>query len=301
MITAALQEQLEATIKQFVEDKAAFSAYDVTVVTREREKMMLRHFPIRDDIHRLPVIIGILQQGYERTLCNMWKCSCGHAFLLEDGDDQGLCPACDEEDASKQGQVILYHPSGYDIDEYQLRSGATPNGPKQQERPTTRTMPDKITPVPDGLLGASARDFMKDRLHKEGVVIPPIPKGDTINTVINRLTPSGPAFKSPPSQEVELDYRNRLEVPSDFLTAIGIGSSEDCYVIPDPNANEVIITKNANMDAHGCAVCTQKSEHGGNVRLPSRFLTMAGLSEKKFQIEAVSASGTAVVRIREIG
>ncbi len=56
---------LTTTIRQFLDEGRMFTGYDVTVETREREKIQLRHRDIRADIHEIPVVLTAIDTGHE--------------------------------------------------------------------------------------------------------------------------------------------------------------------------------------------------------------------------------------------
>lgn len=60
-----LDEYLEATIKNFLDEGRMFTAYDVTLETRGREKIYLRHNEIRDHIHELDMLVDALGYGWD--------------------------------------------------------------------------------------------------------------------------------------------------------------------------------------------------------------------------------------------
>lgn len=98
MCHAVILNQLEETVREFVEQEVPFTAYDVTITTREREHIELLHRKVRDDIHQLPDLADALQYG-DYVQSNL---------------------------RAPNGQpVILYHPSGYDVANYKFRDGST--------------------------------------------------------------------------------------------------------------------------------------------------------------------------------
>ena len=65
-------DKLNATVEQFVGEGRMFTGYDVTLETREREKIKLRHSEVRGDIHDLPALKDEFEFGdYERHEINM--------------------------------------------------------------------------------------------------------------------------------------------------------------------------------------------------------------------------------------
>jgi hypothetical protein len=274
---SATQQQLDllnATVDQFVQEGKAFSGYDVTLTTRERERIELRHIWVRDDIHRLPAINNALSmKGYERTLCDLWKCEgCGHNFVVEEGVDEDViaCPKCDsnlrdstdeEEDEIlvKKGQIIIYHLSGYDLSKVELRGTPTPNGPAR----------------------IAGRDSVAT------------PATDVIIGQLKQAAPTPAAGAS--SLVKELDYRQRLEIPADVVhQSLQLEPLADVFILPDPHAVKIQITKDKSQAPEGAVVCTQKVERNGSILLASRILNMAGLHNSKFVIKTV---GTGIVEV----
>lgn len=65
-------DKLNTTVEQFVSEGRMFTGYDVTLETRERENIKLRHSEVRGDIHDLPALKDEFEFGdYERHEINM--------------------------------------------------------------------------------------------------------------------------------------------------------------------------------------------------------------------------------------
>jgi hypothetical protein len=93
---------LERTIQDFVTQGLPFTGYDVTVTTREREKIELLHRKVRNDIHQL----AALQE----------------AFDYDDYVQSNL--------RAPNGQpVILYHPQNYNVADYKFMDGSSASSP----------------------------------------------------------------------------------------------------------------------------------------------------------------------------
>lgn len=65
-------DKLNTTVEQFIQEKRLFTGYDVTIETREREKIKLHHGEVRGDIHELPALKDEFEFGnYERHRIDM--------------------------------------------------------------------------------------------------------------------------------------------------------------------------------------------------------------------------------------
>lgn len=80
------------TINEFVEQGRAFTGYDLTLRTREREGIRIRHQDCRQGIHEMQTIIDLVE-------FDDW-----HKELHDLGNGQ---------------QALLYYPNGYDTSTYQ--------------------------------------------------------------------------------------------------------------------------------------------------------------------------------------
>jgi bifunctional DNA-binding transcriptional regulator/antitoxin component of YhaV-PrlF toxin-antitoxin module len=60
-------DQLSATVKQFLDQGRMFSGYDVTIETRNREKLKLRHQEVRGDIHGIDILRDAIEYGYDNS------------------------------------------------------------------------------------------------------------------------------------------------------------------------------------------------------------------------------------------
>jgi len=99
-VSKDILDKLNITVEQFIQEGRLFTGYDVTVETRERENIKLRHEEVRGDIHDLPALKDEFEFGdYERHEINM----------------------------PKGGWAWVYHKKGVDPNQY------TPRG--QQQKP----------------------------------------------------------------------------------------------------------------------------------------------------------------------
>ena len=119
-IASDILDKLETTLDEFEKQDRAFTGYDLTCETREREGIKLRHNDIRGEIHSIPKLVD----------------------LIDFGDYQKI-----QIQAPNGGSVILYCPNGYDPNSYRFRQAQTHHQPKpaQPATPPTITAP---TPTP---------------------------------------------------------------------------------------------------------------------------------------------------------
>ena len=64
---AKTMSMLSKTVKQFLEEGRMFTGYDVTIETREREGINLRHRDCRADIHEIEDLEEAIDFGYENS------------------------------------------------------------------------------------------------------------------------------------------------------------------------------------------------------------------------------------------
>lgn len=320
MITARIGQMLNDTVEQFVDEGQAFSGYDITVTTREREGIKLFHRDVRDDIHQLQAIADCIApgEGYERTLTTMYSCgSCGHKFVVNPDEvgDRVRCGECTSLQVTPSGPLLVYHPHGYDLGQYRLRTGATANGPgpsqpvgrspqqlmSRMARPTANqsfveSVEQNLPPKSEAMEKARQAGLLADVKP----VFQQITEAPTIDRVLDKLKQAA----TPPtvgSYTSGLDYRQRLDVPEQFLKAVGINPAADCFIVPDAEGNCVYIRQSTTGVPQDTVVCTQKSEHSGGIKLPQRILKMAGLEDGKFRVEIDNSTGTSVVKITKNG
>ena len=87
-----VEKMFATTIGEFVEQGRAFTGYDLTLRTREREKVKLRHADCRQGVHEMQLLIDLVE-------FDTWN--------------------KDLHDLGNGLQAILYYPSGYDKSLYQ--------------------------------------------------------------------------------------------------------------------------------------------------------------------------------------
>lgn len=65
VIAPDLQKKMEATITGFLDRGEMFTGYDVTIETRNRERIELKHRDIRDGIHELEMLRDAVDYGHD--------------------------------------------------------------------------------------------------------------------------------------------------------------------------------------------------------------------------------------------
>lgn len=105
-------KMLEKTVTQFLEEGRMFTGYDVTIVTREREKIKLEHKTVRGDIHEIEALVDALDYGYdnskgetskwEKAQVNMGNGQWAFVFYPQGMDPQAYKP----RQPNQQGQNV---------------------------------------------------------------------------------------------------------------------------------------------------------------------------------------------------
>lgn len=71
----AIEPKIEQTIKQFLDEGRMFTGYDVTLETRTRENVQMRHKDVRGGIHEIQCLVDAIEWGHEDGQGNdvKWK------------------------------------------------------------------------------------------------------------------------------------------------------------------------------------------------------------------------------------
>lgn len=64
-VSADIAQKLEQTVRQFLDEGRAFTGYDVTIETREREKIKLRHQDVQGAVHEIQCLTDAIDFGYD--------------------------------------------------------------------------------------------------------------------------------------------------------------------------------------------------------------------------------------------
>jgi len=101
-LPVSILNKLTKTIEQFLEEGKTFSGYDVTIATREREKISLRHEDIRSGIHEIDLLKDAVSFGFDQSNGNTIRYRKSQINMPD-------------------GPAFVYHPDGIDPKSYQPR------------------------------------------------------------------------------------------------------------------------------------------------------------------------------------
>lgn len=119
-------DMLEKTVRQFLDEGRMFTAYDVTIETRDRESVKMRHKDVRGACHEIQILSDACDFGYNDLSSNNVDWDRSRVDMLS-------------------GQwAFVYHPSNLDPNDYTPRDGkpqAAAVGTPTQPTTTTATTP----------------------------------------------------------------------------------------------------------------------------------------------------------------
>ncbi len=120
-----IMDKLETTVRQFLDEGRMFTGYDVTIETRTRENMHLRHQDVRDGIHEIPALVDAMDYGWDEPSgqTRKWQKS--------------------QQNMPGGGWAFIYHPTNLDPKHYQPRQ-TTP----QKTSPTVGQVKGHAPSVP---------------------------------------------------------------------------------------------------------------------------------------------------------
>jgi hypothetical protein len=106
MVSQDILDKLNKTVNQYLDEGRMFTGYDVTIETRTREKISLRHQDVRADIHELVSLKDAMSFGHDmpggKTVA--WKAT--------------------QHDMPGGGWAFVYHPDTMDPSQYQPRNAS---------------------------------------------------------------------------------------------------------------------------------------------------------------------------------
>lgn len=123
-----IMDKMEATVKGFLEQGRMFTGYDVTIETRTREKMMLRHQDVRGAVHEMETLNDAMDFGYQMLNGTVvrWKKT--------------------QKDMPGSGWAFVYHPENVDPSGYQPRNQNSMSSQKPSGMPAN--VPVAVCPLP---------------------------------------------------------------------------------------------------------------------------------------------------------
>lgn len=106
MIDERIFSQLEVTVRQFLDQGTPFSAYNITIATRDRENIRLRHQELQGDL---------VNEGIIHQICHLRD-------AMEDGWNN---PHGEIHNWTRSNYTMpngtwfwVYHPEGFDVNQY---------------------------------------------------------------------------------------------------------------------------------------------------------------------------------------
>lgn len=250
--------KLEVTVRQFLDQKMPFSAYNITIATRDREKIRLMHRDLQGD--------G-MTEGVIHTICH-----------LRDAMDVGWTDPQGETTQWTRSEFQLnsttwfwvYHPVGYDVTQYQPYS--------DQQLQAIWGQPAAPSPA------ASVNPPQ------------PLPAGSPSSAVPIPARPDSGGQDPDDEDAYSVDYRKRLLIPTKFVREIGLKAGDSVQVIVDePNKAIMLAADATNFQNSNLRITTQRIERDGDLRLSSA--TLSPLAGEKYLIENSNENQTPVVKV----
>lgn len=128
-------QMLEKTVKQFLDEGRMFTAYDVTIETREREDINMRHKDVRGACHEIQCLSDACDFGWD------------------DANGSPIDWSRSQVSMSGGGQwAFVYHPANVDPNGYTPRqtSGQTSKPSSQPSQSASTTPSISVTPSDSG-------------------------------------------------------------------------------------------------------------------------------------------------------
>lgn len=251
-LSQELQDKFDETVKNFMARNEMFTGYDLTIETREREELKLRHQDVRNELHSLTSILDALEWGFEGPHGTVnWRKS--------------------QIDMPNGGWAFVYHPTTSDPKNYRPR---VKTGVKPANVPYGASQIAVVASAPSAPPAASI-------------------------SVVGPVNDSGGQTQD---GKFETDYRHRLLVPTRFLKEAGFQPGDMAFVACDAANNTIVIAKTFDSTLTNMQFVTQTIERNGDLRLSSKTLRQAALTDSTFVIETnetvINNEKTKVVEIR---
>jgi bifunctional DNA-binding transcriptional regulator/antitoxin component of YhaV-PrlF toxin-antitoxin module len=249
-VDQSTMDKLSETVKRFLDEGRMFTAYDVTVETRNHNKMSLRHQDVGGAAHEVEHLSDAMDFGHDTAGGGTTK------WQRTRRDVPG----------GNGSWTWVYHPDYADPAAFQFRGAQVAKMPLPAHVTGAKPAPaNAIAQVNDG------------------------------NTADSGGEQADGTFA--------VDFRRRLMIPTRYMKEAGIAPGDSCYVIADAQSNSVLITKE-DASLLSLALTVQKVERDGELRLSSRTLASAALTDTAFVIETadkkLSGTDVKVVAVKKI-
>lgn len=230
-VASDIMQKLNDTVKQFLNEGRMFTGYDVTIETRNREKLKLEHKAVREAIHELDALVDALDFGFDQ----------GTGQTIKYGKYQMDMPG--------GGWAWVFHPTNLDPTKYQPRNpSASPRVPANTQAPVSGASSVPSIGLADGVISDSGGQ------QTDGTFAP--------------------------------DCRKRLMVPTKFCNSAGFVPGNEVLVLADKTTKTIMIAASEELLVDGVVkITTQRIEKNGDLRLSSRTLQAADMSQDRFVIE----------------
>lgn len=224
-----VMSSFEVTVRNCLEAGRPFSGYNITIWTREREKIKLRHQECVGLVHEIAILQDALDYGY----------------TMADGQTYTWVRSTFTNWSGPAFEV--YHPIGYNLNNF-VPEGVDPaNQMEIQASIRPMSMIGQVTPQDDGSQ--------------------PDAGGHNVDG----------SFRT--------DFRNRLMIPTKFLREAGMEAGDTVHVFGDAQHEMIWVTKTMNPTKIMQGITIQTVERNGDLRLSSRTLKAADLTNNRFVIE----------------
>ena len=147
---------MEQTVRQFLDEGRMFTAYDVTIETREREGVQMRHKDVRGACHEIQVLQDAVDFGY-------------------DDPNTGQPVGWSKSQVSMgNGWAFVYHPSNVDPNGYQPRQTHSPASAQASTSISAATGPSISTtpPTDSGSMGTPNSDGTYNTDYRNRLMVP---------------------------------------------------------------------------------------------------------------------------------
>jgi hypothetical protein len=191
-----LNEMFEMTLEEFIDSRRMFTGYDVTRVTRERERIKLRHRDVAADIHKIQLLQEAVDDGDYQL----------HSITTPQGD-----------------QVILYCPREGNPNEYQFDSNP-------QLDPVQALSAEHLPSTDFILLPSAVPSVVADPLPSTTSQLWDNHKASNSAMAFDSDDEHADTAKN---GEYSLDFRNRLQVPFIRLMSLAVKKDTEVYLLPN--------------------------------------------------------------------
>ena len=219
-LDSSIEILYEKTIDDFVDKNQPFTGYDLTVATRKREGIKLRHADNNQGIHEIPKILDLIEyDDWSRSVVDL-----------------------------NGQQVILYHPDGFDVNQYEPMTDKFSKG-----QSNGNASPVVCTTAPTNVLSSVPVGLDDDDDNEQ------------------------------PDGSYKTDSAGRLLVRTQFLRDANMDPGEVISVFV--KQGEILLCKSFHTKQGYDTLVHRKVERDGDIRLSSNSLQDAGFTNDFYTVE----------------